>query len=286
MIREYRSDGFRIQFLAKGIVRIEYANDRKFCDQETFFVPARSFEGSMEFTAADVRGGVRLAFDGYELFLPHGGRGMSGVVLSQEGKAVYRCRELSNTGELPSPGKTPEVFAVSDNPRIRVPAGGYTYRGDIENSGYIIERDVCDVYLLLCGRDAKKLRRLYVQLTGSCPLVRLSVLGTWNSKYYKYSEESAKQVILDYEKHNIPLDHMVIDTDWRAASDRGIGYDIDTKLFPDMRRFFGFAHDHGVEIMFNDHPEPVDGAKDLLDPKEVRYREEKLQGLLSLGLDT
>lgn len=286
MIGEYRSGNFRIQFLTKDIVRIEYANDGKFCDEETFFVPARSFEGGVEFTAADVRGGVRLVFGGYELFLPHGGRGMSGIVLSQEGKAVYRCRELSNTGELPSLGKTPEVFAVSDNPRIRVPAGGYTYRGEIENSGYVIEKDVSDVYLLLCGRDAKKLRRLYVQLTGRCLLVRLSVLGAWNSKYYKYSEESAKQVICDYETYGIPLDNMVIDTDWRAASDRGIGYDIDTKLFPDMRRFFGFAHSHGVEIMFNDHPEPVDGAKDLLDPKEVRFREEKLQGLLSLGLDT
>ena len=40
-----------------------------------------------------------------------------------------------------------------------------------------------------------------------------------------------------------------------------------------------------MEIVFNDHPEPVEGAKDLFDPKEVRYREEKLQGLLSLGLD-
>lgn len=286
MIGEHRAGNFRVQFLAKDIVRIEYANDAEFCDQETLFVPARNFEGTQDFTVANVRGGVSLSFGEYELFLPHGGRGMGGVVLSREGKTVYRCRDLSNTGELPPPAKTPEVYALSDNPRIRVPAGGYTYRREIENSGYIIERDVCDVYLLLCGRDAKKLRRLYVRLTGSCPLVRLSVLGTWNSKYYKYDEESAKQVILDYEKHDIPLDNMVLDTDWRAASDRGIGYDIDTQLFPDMRRFFDFAHSRGVEIMFNDHPEPVEGAKDLLDPKEVRYREEKLQGLLSLGLDT
>lgn len=286
MIREYRADNFRIQFLAKDIVRIEYSDDAEFCDQETFFVPARNFEESEDFTAANVHGGVKLAFGGYELFLPHGGHGMKGVVLSREGKTVYRCRDLSNTGELPPPSRTPEVYALSDNPRIRIPEDGYTYRGDIENSGYIIENDVCDVYLLLCGRDAKKLRRLYVQLTGRCPLVRLSVLGAWNSKYYKYSEESAKQVICDYEKYDIPLDHMVIDTDWRAASDRGIGYDIDTKLFPDMRRFFDFAHSHGVEIMFNDHPEPVEGVKNLLDPKEVRYREEKLQGILSLGLDT
>ena len=286
MIREYRGGGFRVQFLAEGIVRIEYAKNEAFCDEETFFVPARDFAGGAEFTAQSVRGGVRLAFGGYELLLPRGGRGLGGVSLAKAGKTVYRFRALANTGELPPLAKTPEVFALADTPRIRVPAGGYTYRGEIENSGYVIEQDACDVYLLLCGKDAKTLRRLYVRLTGRCPLVRLSVLGAWNSKYYKYSEESAKQVILDYETYGIPLDHMVIDTDWRAASDRGIGYDIDTKLFPDMRRFFDFAHSRGVEIMFNDHPEPVAGAANLLDPKEVRYREEKLQGLLALGLDT
>ena len=286
MIREYRGGGFRVQFLAEGIVRVEYAENADFCDEETFFIPARDFEGGVEFAAQSARGGVRLLFGGYALFLPRGGRGLGGVSLAKAGKTVYRCGALANTGELPPLAKTPEVYALADAPRIRVPAGGYTYRGDAENSGYVIEQNASDVYLLLCGKDAKKLRSLYVRLTGRCPLVRLSVLGAWNSKYYKYSEESAKQVILDYEKYGIPLDHMVIDTDWRAASDRGIGYDIDTQLFPDMRGFFDFAHSHGVEIMFNDHPESVAGAANLLDPKEVRYREEKLQGLMALGLDT
>lgn len=286
MLGEYRTENYRVQLLGKDIVRIECSEEQKFCDEETLFIPARSAAGGGEFTAADVRGGVRLAFGGYELFLPRGGQGLRGVVLSRDGKTVYRCRDLSNTGELPPLSKTPEVYAVCDTPRIRIPAGGYAYRGEIGNSGYVIEEDAQDIYLLLCGRDAKKLRRLYVALTGRCPLVRLSVLGAWNSKYYKYSEESARQVILDYEKYDLPLDHMVIDTDWRAASDRGIGYDIDTQLFPDMRRFFDFAHSRGVEIMFNDHPEPVAGAKDLFDPAEVRYREEKLQGLMALGLDT
>ena len=145
MIREYRSDGFRVQFLAKDIVRIEYANDAEFCDQETFFVPARNFEGGVDFTAQNVRGGVRLAFGGYELSIPHGACGMEGIVLLRDGKTIYRCRDLTNTGELPPPGKTPEVYSVSDRPRIRVPAGGYTYRGESENSGYVIEKDVSDV---------------------------------------------------------------------------------------------------------------------------------------------
>ena len=69
------------------------------------------------------------------------------------------------------------------------------------------------------------------------------------------------------------------------ANDIGIGYDIATDLFPDMKRFFKFAHKNDVEIMFNDHPEPYKDAKNVFDEKEVAFREEKLQGILKLGLD-
>lgn len=144
---------------------------------------------------------------------------------------------------------------------------------------YTVEENVEDIYLLLCEKDAKLLRKLYVELTGKPELVRLSTLGGWNSKYYAYTEEEAKQLILDYEKHDVPLDVMVIDTDWRSC-ENGWGYDINTKLFPDMKRFFDFAHSHGVEVMFNDHPEPVNDAQ-VFAPEEIEYRERNLQSLMN-----
>ena len=71
----------------------------------------------------------------------------------------------------------------------------------------------------------------------------LSSLGVFSSRYYAYTQEEAKQMILEYEKRDIPLDNIVIDTDWRKSSKRGIGYDINEELFPDMEEFFIFAHD-------------------------------------------
>ena len=70
------------------------------------------------------------------------------------------------------------------------------------------------------------------------------------------------------------------------ASDRGIGYDVDTNLFPDMNGYYRFAHDHGVDVMFNDHPEPQDGCTSCIDPKEVAYRAMRLAEHLENGLDT
>lgn len=269
----------RVQLLSANIVRLEYGKNGKFCDGNTFFIPNRTdFTGGVLYTQEE---GV-VCFGDYELYLPENATSLKGVRLEKNGKKIYTYKNLANSGELPPLDRTPEAFALSDTPRILIPEGGYSVH---RNGEYQVEENVEDIYLLLCAGDAKKLRKLYVELTGKCELVRLSTLGGWNSKYYAYSEEEAKQLILDYEAHDIPLDVMVIDTDWRAASDRGIGYDIDTKLFPDMKGFMDFAHAHGVEIMFNDHPEPVDGADSVFSPEEIAYREEKLQSVMDTGLD-
>lgn len=268
----------RVQLLSEQIVRIEYGKNGRFFDGNTFFIPEREqYENSrVAFTQEE----GTVCFGEYELYLPENASSLKGVKLDKNGKRIYTYKKLANTGELPAPGKAPEAFALSDTPRIIVPEGGYS----AERKGeYTVEENVQDIYLLLCGKDTKLLRRLYAELTGRSELVRLSVLGGWNSKYYAYSEDEAKQLILDYEKHGVPLDVMVIDTDWRSC-EHGWGYDINTKLFPDMKRFLDFAHSHGVEICFNDHPEPVDGAH-VFEPEEIAYREKNLQALMEKGLD-
>lgn len=272
------SNNIRVQLLSEEIIRIECGEDGKFLDGNTFFIPdKRQYANTC--VAYSYNEGV-ICFGEYELYIPEYAKTLSAVRLEKNGKRVYTYKRIKNSGELPPLDKTPEVFAISDTPRITVPEGGYTVKRKGE---FTVEENVEDVYLLLCKKDAKLLRKLYVELTGKPELVRLSTLGGWNSKYYAYTEEEAKRLILDYEKHNVPLDVMVIDTDWRSC-ENGWGYDINTKLFPDMKRFFDFAHEHGVEVMFNDHPEPVNGAQ-VFASEEIEYRERNLQSLMEKGLD-
>lgn len=268
----------RVQLLSEDILHIEYAKNGAFCDESTFFIPNKEQFAKTEVGYTQEEGVV--CFGEYELYLPENAKSLSGVRLEKNGKRVYSYKKLANSGELPPLDKTPEAFAISDTPRIVVPEGGYSASA---KGKYKITENVQDIYLLLCQKNAKKLRKLYVELTGKCELVRLSTLGGWNSKYYAYSEEEAKQLILDYEAHDIPLDVMVIDTDWRSC-EHGWGYDINRALFPDMARFLAFAHEHGVEVCFNDHPEPVHGAQ-VFAPEEIAYREKNLQSLMEKGLD-
>ncbi len=277
-MNQFVFQNIRIQFFSEDIVRLEYNENGTFCDENTFFIPHKARFAHTTVAFAQKNGSI--CFGEYELSLPQDAKSLSGLQLYKYGQPVYVYEALENSGELPPLDQTPEVFALADNPRILVPEGGYSAQ---RRGEYEIEEEVQDIYLLLCRKNAKLLRRLYVELTGRSEMVRLSTLGGWNSKYYAYNEEEAKQLILDYEKHHVPLDVMVIDTDWRSC-ENGWGYDINTKLFPDMERFLKFAHDHGVEIMFNDHPEPVDGAQ-VFAPEEIAYREKNLQRLMDMGLD-
>ncbi len=278
-----RIGNIRVQLLSQDLIRLEYGRGGRFCDQNTFHIPNRG-----AFTDTAVACSLEenvLCFGQYELYIPENARSLHGIRLEKQGRRVYVYKKLRNSGQLPRPQDTPAVFALADNPRILVPETGYAPRKNRKTGGYRVQENVQDVYLLLCDGDAAKLRRLFVELTGPSELVRLSTLGSWNSKFYAYTEETARQLIRDYQAHGVPLDNMVIDTDWRMARERGIGYDVNTKLFPDLPGFLDFAHSQGVEVMFNDHPEPVAGAENLLDPIEIAYREEKLQGIMEQGVD-
>ncbi len=277
-MRQFVFKDIRVQLLGDSVLRIEKAKDGRFCDAQTLFIPERE-KISGEEPAATQTGNI-ISFGDYILTFTTDSK-LDGVLLTHCGVDIYRYKKKANSGELPRPIDTPEAFAIFDSPRILVPEHGYTVlSGDCR---YIIEEDAEDFYILLCGGDHEKLRRLYVELTGGPELVRLSTLGSWNSKYYPYTEQQAIQLIEDYRKHNVPLDVMVIDTDWRSC-ENGWGYDINTELFPDMARFFGKAHKRGVEIMFNDHPEPLNNAH-VFDSAEIEYRESNLTRLHEMGLD-
>ena len=278
-VKSFVFGNIRVQFYGGKIIRVEYAKEGNFCDAPTFFIPSReiSSDGGEDVLQKD----GALCFEQYRLTLPEGGKSLRGVSLEKNGRRVYTYRKQRNSGELPALDRTPEVFSLFDTPRILIPEGGYSV---LRKGEYFVEENVQDVYLLLCAKDARLLRSLYVTLTGRCELVRLSTLGSWNSKWYAYTESSARQLISDYERHRVPLDNMVLDTDWRKG-EKGCGYEVNGELFPDMGRFLSYAHSRGVEIMFNDHPEPVDGG-DVFSPEEIAFREQNLHALMDLGLDT
>ena len=166
----------RVQLLSADVIRIEYSEKQDFCDGDTFLIPGRSqMKGFDRYRTEETEAGVEIFFDGLKLEVSGRAASLDGVRLSDRaGEILYRGERGRNSGELPPLGDTPRVFALYDTPRILAPEGGYAWRGDVPDDGYEIEEDAQDVYLLLCREDARKLRRLYVELTGRNELVRLA----------------------------------------------------------------------------------------------------------------
>lgn len=276
------NDTIRVECF-RDILHLEKKKDGAFCDRPTLFDPKKRERKREKFSRIPLGDKIFVIYEDYYIRFSEHQETLEGLsVCHISGNEVAKIGRLVNSGELPGLDATPEVFLLADNPRILIPEEGYSSG---KTSDFTVQKEVEDLYVLLCRKDPKRLRKLYVELTGRNELVRLSTLGVWNSRYFRYDEESAKSMIRAYREYDLPLDVLVIDTDWRKTSERGIGYEVDEALFPDIGRFFDYANGAHVEVAFNDHPEPCPDCPDLFDGREIEYREKQLKRLLDLGLD-
>lgn len=272
-------ENLKVTLLENDIVRFEYCPDKNFSDQESLFVARKvAAINQLEFKK-DKK--VSFKYSDF-VFSFDENDPLNTLEVYLNDIVVYKYKEIKNSGELPVPNKTPYVFPLMDSPRLLIPSEGYSN----ENSGYELEENVKDLYLLLCNKDYLKLRRQFISLTGKNELPRIKNFGLFSSRYYKYSQQSAMEMIRNYEKHKIPLDTFILDTDWRDQEEtQGTGYKVNEKLFPNIQDFFRFAHIHNLQIMMNDHPLPLNKESKILDKDEIKFRSSNLTKLFIKGLD-
>ncbi len=122
-----------------------------------------------------------------------------------------------------------------------------------------------DVYFFGYGTDFYGGLKDFYALCGKTPMIPRYALGNWWSRYFKYSEDSYREVVDKFEELEIPLSVAVIDMDWHITEvdpkygTGWTGYTWDKKLFPDYRRFLKMLHDRGLSTTLNLHP--ADGVR-------------------------
>ncbi len=109
-----------------------------------------------------------------------------------------------------------------------------------------------DCYFFAYGRDYAAALKMFIDVCGTIPMIPRWVFGLWYSRWYKYKARDFINIVRRFRKENIPLDVMVIDTDWRAGVWRG--YDWNKKLFPKPKDMFKTLHKLHVKVPLNDHP--------------------------------
>lgn len=277
----------RLQLLGPTLLRLEQRGPMGFEDRETFTVVDRS-RAPVVFLREERDGCVLISTDRYQVSIPLEGEGLVGCqVLDPAGEVLFEAQATRPLPAfIPAPGEEIGAFVVADGPRIVPPPWGATPAPAdselAETSGWDLANDALDLYVFVPGADGyRRLREDFLRLTGPVPMPPLYAFGLIDSRYHAYSEESALEVIDTYRRKSIPLDMFVVDTDWRVNASHG--YAIETKYFPDVRRFLEHAKRRNVRIMFNDHPEPQGTAA--TDPKELAFRWDGLTTLLGMGVD-
>lgn len=272
----------RIQVLDRNLIRIEKNFKGEFCDFNTFFIPNKEKYKGYKYKLNKYKDYYEIVIDEYKLIVPLNNYKKIHI-LNKNSEVIYKFKVIPNSGELPKSYETPSVFSLNDATHIFVPKEGYSINS---KEDYKVEENEFDMYLMIVNKDHNLLRKMYIELVGRSDLVRFKTLGLWHSRYYKYNEDEVKKMIDKWNEYNLPIDNFVIDTDWRKANDIGIGYEIDTNLFPNMKSVFDYAHKKNVTVMFNDHPEPLNKVHSVFDKEEIEFRESNLRKLLELGLDT
>ncbi len=113
--------------------------------------------------------------------------------------------------------------------------------------------DLEDGYLFVYGQDYAGALRTLAQLTGSSPLLPRNEFGVWYSDYTPYSSATIERTLYPaFQSHNVPLDTLSLDTDWKAPNDWN-GWEWNKSLFPNASSFLSWAHDHDIQVTLNVH---------------------------------
>lgn len=293
-VSEVKVDDLRIQLLSDTVLRIEErSSDGTFENRASYLVPDRSGWEPVQFDVQESEGTTLISVKdpdsletAYVVHVPvDNPKAESVYVTDGAGKRLWEFDGMTTTNMyLPSPSDELRSWYFTESPRVIPSEYGYSGESDEPLQGWEFDSDAVDAYVFLPGGSYEQFTSDYVKLTGRSEMVSLQMLGFWDSRYYAYSAETALQQIKDYTDRGYAIDVLVIDTDWRNGTS-GSGYEINTDLFPNMAEFLQDCHDLGVNVCFNDHPDPLSDTENSLDKDEVQFRKEHLTLLLSLGVD-
>jgi alpha-glucosidase (family GH31 glycosyl hydrolase) len=108
-----------------------------------------------------------------------------------------------------------------------------------------------DGYFFAYGNDYKGALKDFVTVFGPIPMVPRWTFGFWYSRWHAYQDKEFIDLAKRYRKEKVPIDVMIIDTDWR---DGWGGYDWSKKYFPKPEKTLGTLKDMGLRVSLNDHP--------------------------------
>ena len=259
----------RFTVYSPGCIRLEYAHGGSFSDGPSLLVgPKPAKPVPAECTLKGKKLHIKTAQ--VELFYEDNGEAFSGANLRIEhrdfqGRKTVWTPGKKDAGNLGTVTRCLDQWKWCGGPQhfpvegILSTDGGH-YLADEPRVYWNKEHDwpecrghavVSDGYFFAYGADYKAALKDFITVLGPIPMVPRWTFGFWYSRWYAYRDREVIDLVKRYRREGVPMDVMVIDTDWRGGWG---GYDWNKKFFPNPEKTFAELHRLGCRTSLNDHP--------------------------------
>lgn len=268
----------RFTFITEQLVRLEYAEGGRFLDEPTLFAIDRSArcadvkveqKSETHYTLSTPAMRIEYDDDGF----PFGQTNLhvffkkrSG---SQKGHWYIASRQSRNL--LGAITTLDEVAGPVERQHGLLSRDGWFLIDDtgkeVLRDGWIALRDkshVQDLYLFAYGEDYKSALRSLRAVSGTAPMPRMYVHGSWYCRWWNYTDDDYRQLVREYKEHDFPLDIVVFDMGWHTqdatvgmghVGTKGwTGYSWNRSLIKDPARLIQDLRDDHVYVVLNEHP--------------------------------
>lgn len=278
-----QGDKYRFTILTSQLIRVEYNEKGIFEDRPTQIVLNRNFEVP-KYKVIESDKELEIITENIHLRYTKEKPSKNSLKIEVTG-GISSYHSVWHYGEeLETLGGTARTLDHADG---AIPLGnglmsklGFSIINDSQSivlteDGWVEPRNEegIDFYFVGYGRDYIKCLQDFYYLTGKTPLLPRYALGNWWSRYYKYDEESYKELINRFKQEEIPFSVAIIDMDWHLVDiekrfgSGWTGYTWNKELFSNPARFMNWLHEQGMAVSLNVHP--ADGIK----PHEEMYED-------------
>ena len=256
-----KGNKYRFTILSERLIRIEYSNSGIFIDTPTQLALCRNFPVPkfnvtqdpkyLEITtkyfhlaytkeAPITASSLRISLVGTESMWYYGHpeiKTYNGALISIEGKEKYQKGIYSLEG----------FSSIDDSGSLLIDQFGNFINKKSDNT---------DIYVFMYNEDFDSALKDYFMLTGKPGLLPRYALGNWWSKNYGYNERSLRKLFSRFEKEQIPISILLLDTDWHITYNKyKTGYTFNKELLPDPNGLIENLHNNGIRVGLNINPE-------------------------------
>jgi alpha-glucosidase (family GH31 glycosyl hydrolase) len=269
-----RGDKYRFTILTPYLIRMEYDEDGNFLDHATQAVLCRDFD-KPRFRVQDSLNSLEIITEAVHIFYDKNRFSENGLSIKVFANLTYPStwHYSDSVDDLSGTARTlDEADGAITLDHGLLSKHGFALYDDSESfllmeDGWIKPRrkGTVDLYFFGYGRNYKLCLKDFYRLTGETPLLPKFALGNWWSRFYRYTEETYRELIKRFENEKIPFTVSVMDMDWHLVSidpkygSGWTGYTWNRDLFSDPESFLTWLHDNGLHITLNVHP--ADGVR-------------------------